>query len=308
MCVLQGPPSKWLTRPILCKETDQVPHWICCQGIFHHHAIQNSTFDSDLHLCTVSPTFLFLSLFAIIKKGMFFIVIFALFSLKTGSDKGSETAKCGLKCGICCFYCLEKFIRYLNHNAYTIIAIEGVHFCKAAGIVSIKTVINYNILVQLGHFFHFSLQCTEKNFCKTMKSTYAGTFWVVFTINNIIKNPLLLGFQHPSQQRPQHGHRELCGRLHPFPGQMHCDSGDRQRWADRPQEESGAALLRRPPSAHLRLLLLHRPLHTFSIRGEPIATRIMVLETRNNKHENLLRRNIMCFTPYIQRYTYIWGV
>lgn len=60
-------------------------------------------------------------------------------SLKTGSDKGSETAKCGLKCGICCFYCLEKFIRYLNHNAYTIIAIEGVHFCKAAGIVSIKT-------------------------------------------------------------------------------------------------------------------------------------------------------------------------
>ncbi|KAJ8976180.1 hypothetical protein NQ317_002229 [Molorchus minor] len=34
-------------------------------------------------------------------------------------DKGSECASCSLKCCICCFYILEKFIRYLNHNAYT---------------------------------------------------------------------------------------------------------------------------------------------------------------------------------------------
>lgn len=48
-------------------------------------------------------------------------------------DKGSECAACGLRCCICCFYCLEKFIRYLNHNAYTVIAIDGSNFCKAAG-------------------------------------------------------------------------------------------------------------------------------------------------------------------------------
>ncbi|KOB66589.1 Choline transporter-like protein 1 [Operophtera brumata] len=48
------------------------------------------------------------------------------FRLSARADKGSECAKCGLKCGICCFYCLEKFIRYLNHNAYTIITIESV--------------------------------------------------------------------------------------------------------------------------------------------------------------------------------------
>ncbi|XP_023014010.2 choline transporter-like protein 1 [Leptinotarsa decemlineata] len=52
---------------------------------------------------------------------------------KIGKDKGSECASCGLKCCICCFYCLEKFIRYLNHNAYTVIAIDGSNFCKAAG-------------------------------------------------------------------------------------------------------------------------------------------------------------------------------
>jgi solute carrier family 44 (choline transporter-like protein), member 1 len=29
---------------------------------------------------------------------------------------------------------LEKFIRYLNHNAYTVIAIESINFCPAAGV------------------------------------------------------------------------------------------------------------------------------------------------------------------------------
>lgn len=41
--------------------------------------------------------------------------------MKRGADKGSECASCGLKTCICCFWFLEKFIRYLNHNAYTVI-------------------------------------------------------------------------------------------------------------------------------------------------------------------------------------------
>ncbi|KAK5650228.1 hypothetical protein RI129_001257 [Pyrocoelia pectoralis] len=52
--------------------------------------------------------------------------------LQASKDKGSECAKCGLKCCICCFYCLEKFIKYINHNAYTVIAIDGSNFCSAA--------------------------------------------------------------------------------------------------------------------------------------------------------------------------------
>lgn len=48
--------------------------------------------------------------------------------------QGNDCADCGLKCCICCFYCLEKFIRYLNHNAYTVIAIESINFCPAAGV------------------------------------------------------------------------------------------------------------------------------------------------------------------------------
>lgn len=37
-----------------------------------------------------------------------------------------------LKCCTCCLWCMEKCIRYLNHNAYTVIAIQGVSFCPAA--------------------------------------------------------------------------------------------------------------------------------------------------------------------------------
>ncbi|KAH9644315.1 hypothetical protein HF086_003814 [Spodoptera exigua] len=82
--------------------------------------------------------------------------------LSARAEKGSECAKCGLKCGICCFYCLEKFIRYLNHNAYTIITIERCHFCKAAG-KAFSTIVNNALQVatinSVGDFILFLGKC-----------------------------------------------------------------------------------------------------------------------------------------------------
>lgn len=78
-----------------------------------------------------------------VAKGSFLITIFKIprliltylyAKMKTASGGGNQCADCGLKCCICCFYCLEKFIRYLNHNAYTVIAIESINFCPAAGV------------------------------------------------------------------------------------------------------------------------------------------------------------------------------
>ncbi|ESO06087.1 hypothetical protein HELRODRAFT_93910 [Helobdella robusta] len=37
-----------------------------------------------------------------------------------------------LKCCICCFWCLEKFLKFLNKNAYIMIAIHGKNFCSSA--------------------------------------------------------------------------------------------------------------------------------------------------------------------------------
>ncbi|KAL6104752.1 uncharacterized protein ACO6RY_14407 [Pungitius sinensis] len=37
-----------------------------------------------------------------------------------------------LHCLQCCFWCLEKVIRYMNHNAYIMVAIYGKNFCTSA--------------------------------------------------------------------------------------------------------------------------------------------------------------------------------
>ncbi|KAI4501139.1 hypothetical protein M0802_003942 [Mischocyttarus mexicanus] len=80
-------------------------------------------------------------------------------------EKNRETspcAQCGLKCCICCFYCLEKFIRYMNHNAYTVIAIEGTNFCNAARI-AFKTIVDNALQVAvingIGDFILFLGKC-----------------------------------------------------------------------------------------------------------------------------------------------------
>uniref|UniRef100_H2YS20 Choline transporter-like protein n=1 Tax=Ciona savignyi TaxID=51511 RepID=H2YS20_CIOSA len=49
--------------------------------------------------------------------------------LKTAENK---VAKFILKCMKCCFWCLEKFLKFLNRNAYIMIAVYGKHFCWSA--------------------------------------------------------------------------------------------------------------------------------------------------------------------------------
>ena len=74
----------------------------------------------------------------------------------------SPCAQCGLKCCICCFFCLEKFIRYMNHNAYTVVAIEGTHFCNAARIAFTTLVSNalqVAVINGVGDFVLFLGKC-----------------------------------------------------------------------------------------------------------------------------------------------------
>ncbi|XP_050399950.1 choline transporter-like protein 1 isoform X2 [Patella vulgata] len=44
----------------------------------------------------------------------------------------SQCAKYWMKCCICCLWCLEKCLKYLSANAYTIVAISGQNFCTSA--------------------------------------------------------------------------------------------------------------------------------------------------------------------------------
>lgn len=75
-----------------------------------------------------------------VAKGSFLIVLFKIprlilayleYILKQYKDK-STCVKCAFNCCHCFWYCMENFIRYINHNAYTIIAIEGTPYCFSA--------------------------------------------------------------------------------------------------------------------------------------------------------------------------------
>ncbi|GFR78489.1 choline transporter-like protein 2 [Elysia marginata] len=47
-------------------------------------------------------------------------------------DSENRVAKFIIKCLQCCFWCLEKFLKFLNKNAYIMIAIHGKNFCFSA--------------------------------------------------------------------------------------------------------------------------------------------------------------------------------
>lgn len=49
-----------------------------------------------------------------------------------GPGEQSEITKYLIKCLKCCFWCLEKFLKFLNKNAYIMVAIHGKNFCKSA--------------------------------------------------------------------------------------------------------------------------------------------------------------------------------
>ena len=51
--------------------------------------------------------------------------------LKKYGVEDNTGVKCIMCCCKCCMWCLERFIRYMNRNAYIMTAIYGYNFCKA---------------------------------------------------------------------------------------------------------------------------------------------------------------------------------
>ncbi|KYN03777.1 PREDICTED: CTL-like protein 1 [Cyphomyrmex costatus] len=85
------------------------------------------------------------------------LILTYLYAKFEKTKETSPCAQCGLKFCICCFYCLEKFIRYMNHNAYTVVAIEGTHFCNAARIAYATLVSNALQIAVINGFGDFIL-------------------------------------------------------------------------------------------------------------------------------------------------------
>ena len=68
-------------------------------------------------------------------------------------------ARCIICCFKCCLWCLEKFIKFLNRNAYIMIAIYGKNFCvsaKNAFMLLMRNVLRSDRHAPVGSPTHFS--------------------------------------------------------------------------------------------------------------------------------------------------------
>lgn len=83
--------------------------------------------------------------------------IFEYIDQKTKGKRGCF-AECLIKCCKCCLYCLEKFLKYLNRNAYIMIAIHGYNFwngAKNAFMLIVRNCVRVAVLNWVGDFTLF---------------------------------------------------------------------------------------------------------------------------------------------------------
>ncbi|CAG5121002.1 unnamed protein product [Candidula unifasciata] len=73
-------------------------------------------------------------------------------------DAENKVAKFLIRCLKCCFWCLEKFLKFLNKNAYIMIAIHGRNFClsaKDAFMLIMRNIVRVTVLDKLTDFLLF---------------------------------------------------------------------------------------------------------------------------------------------------------
>ncbi|XP_012942174.1 choline transporter-like protein 2 [Aplysia californica] len=73
-------------------------------------------------------------------------------------DSENRVAKIILKILKCCFWCLEKFLKFLNKNAYIMIAIRGKNFCfsaKDAFMLIMRNIVRVVVLDKVTDFLIF---------------------------------------------------------------------------------------------------------------------------------------------------------
>lgn len=109
-----------------------------CFGIWYWSQSRSSC----ILLTSIKDTFVyhlgsiaFGSLLIAIVKIIRFIILYIEKRVKNAAGKNSCTRgliKFITCCCSCCFWCLDKFLKFINRNAYIMVAIYGRNFCKSA--------------------------------------------------------------------------------------------------------------------------------------------------------------------------------
>nr|XP_054770160.1 choline transporter-like protein 2 isoform X2 [Lytechinus pictus] len=149
------------------------------------------------HLGTIAFGALIIAIIQIIRV----LLEYAEYQLK---GKENKVAKFILRCMKCCFYCLEKFMKFINKNAYILVAVYGKNFCtsaKEAFFLLLRNIVRVAVvnkitdfllflgqllivaLVVVAAFFYFTLEVTWVNALLPVPAV--NYYWVVIIVIGI---------------------------------------------------------------------------------------------------------------------------
>ncbi|XP_041482153.1 choline transporter-like protein 2 isoform X1 [Lytechinus variegatus] len=149
------------------------------------------------HLGTIAFGALIIAIIQIIRV----LLEYAEYQLK---GKENKVAKFILRCMKCCFYCLEKFMKFINKNAYILVAVYGKNFCtsaKEAFFLLLRNIVRVAVvnkitdfllflgqllivaLVVVAAFFYFTLEVTWVN--AVLPVPAVNYYWVVIIVIGI---------------------------------------------------------------------------------------------------------------------------
>ncbi|XP_078416941.1 choline transporter-like protein 3 isoform X3 [Cetorhinus maximus] len=142
---------------------------VACQQMTIAGAVMRCYFNRDKnnppgHPILTSVSRLFNYHLGTVVKGSFIITlvriprIVLLYVHSCLKGKESACARCLVKCCTCCLCCLEKWLRFLNQNAYIATAINGTNFCtsaKEAFFLIVNNALNVTTINCFGDFLLF---------------------------------------------------------------------------------------------------------------------------------------------------------
>jgi solute carrier family 44 protein 1 (choline transporter-like protein) len=113
----------------------------------------------DTYSCICKTSIIYINITQHISQVIVYINKRNLIFLKKRINASqSSFVKCLSKSCICCLWLLERFLKFVNYNAYTIIAIEGKSFCVSAQkafVLIIENSMRIAVVNSVGDFFLF---------------------------------------------------------------------------------------------------------------------------------------------------------
>lgn len=181
-------------------------------------------------------------------------LLFLLRRLKKGDDRGSQCAKKCMECCMCCFWFLEKFLRYLNHNAYTVIGKSPVRISPEKQLIE-----RFYVFSNRKHQFLSGRRCSKyQSIIHCLNSTSS----------RLTEFSSKTGMERTDGEQFASGHNQRCRRFYFILGKIGRRNSLRSNQHSIAPPSRGRPLLYDTVSVYWSVRFSDRPCHTLLVRGK----------------------------------------